>query len=368
MTPTTTSTTAPTHVSDPQLTWEGVRTVAGLELRQRIRTSRWIVVLSGWAVVIYGVALLSWLATAGMTEPDGGRTPAGMGTRSVVLYSVTVFFVLGLSLMVVPSLTSSSVNGDREHGVLATLQTTLLSAQEIILGKLLASWAVAGVFLVIGLPLLVFSVAVGGIDIGTLLMAVLCLAIVLAAVCAFGLMFSTLTARPVTSAVLTYLTVGFLTAGSLVFVAVLSPLMEQQVQRQVRVMQGYAPGDSGQQCVWVTATRTEVRTDRIWGLLAINPFVVVADAAPGRSASRQAFEPLGGISDAVRGFRAGPPERIDECYSDPNRDPSPGQESAAPVWPYGLVALALAGTGATAVAIRRVRTPIGRLPKGVRIA
>lgn len=42
----------PGPAPDPQLTWEGVRTVAGLELRQRIRTSRWVVVLSVWAVVI----------------------------------------------------------------------------------------------------------------------------------------------------------------------------------------------------------------------------------------------------------------------------------------------------------------------------
>ena len=39
-----------------------------------------------------------------------------------------------------------------------------------------------------------------------------------------------------------------------------------------------------------------------------------------------------------------------------------------PVWPYGLVLYVLAGIGATLVAIRRVRTPVKRLPSGTRIA
>ena len=39
-----------------------------------------------------------------------------------------------------------------------------------------------------------------------------------------------------------------------------------------------------------------------------------------------------------------------------------------PAWPMGLGAHVLAGAGATAVAIRRVRTPIRRLPSGTRVA
>jgi ABC-2 type transport system permease protein len=34
---------------------------------------------------------------------------------------VLTFFVLGLSMLIMPSLTATSINGDREHGVLATL-------------------------------------------------------------------------------------------------------------------------------------------------------------------------------------------------------------------------------------------------------
>lgn len=359
-----------TTAEDRTLTWEGVRTVAALELRQRIRTSRWVVVLSVWALVIYGVALLSWLATGSISEPPDAAGASGTAARSVALYSATLFFVLGLSLLVTPSLTASSVNGDREHGVLATLQTTLLSAQEIVLGKLLASWAITGVFLAVGVPVLVFSLFTGGVGFGALLLALVCLAIVLAATCAIGLMFSTLTARPVTSVVLTYLTVGFLVFGTLILSAVIAPLLREPVEREVRTIQLYnADGTlaSDQGCVWVKQTREEVRTDKIWGLLAVNPFVVVADAAPGAADSRRAFNPLGAISSSARSFRAGPSERVDECWM-PERVAPPEQADAGPLWPWGLAALTLAGAGATWLATRRVDTPVRKLPRGIRIA
>lgn len=359
----------PDHADNRTLTWEGARTVAALELRQRIRTPRWIQVLSIWTLVIYGVALLSWLATGSMPDPDSPTAQAGTAMRSAALYSATVFFVLGLSLLVVPSLTATSVNGDREHGVLATLQTTLLSAHEIILGKLLASFASAGVFLAVGLPVLVFSLVNGGVGIGTLVLALVSLAIVLAALCAIGLMFSTLTARSVTSVVLTYVTVGFLVFGTLILSAVVAPLLREPTEREVRTIgvdnAAGSPSDE-QGCVWVRQTREEVRTDKIWGLLAVNPFVVVADAATGAPDSRRVFDPLGGISSSVRGFRAGPSERIDECLGQDRS--TPPDADAGPVWPWGLGAFTVAGLGATWLAIRRVETPIRRLPKGVRIA
>ena len=132
------------------------------------------------------------------------------------MYDVVVFFVLGLGMLVVPSLTATSINGDREQGVLATLQTTLLASADIVLGKLLAAWAIAAAFLVTALPFLVWAWFEGGISIGRILLSLLILMLVLAVVCTVGLMFSSLTARPVASAVLTYLALGALVFGTVI--------------------------------------------------------------------------------------------------------------------------------------------------------
>lgn len=185
------------------MSWSGIRTVAGLELRQRVRLSRWPILLGVWVALIAAVTILTWLS---LNDPTVRAGPA--------LHDIVTFFVLGLGMLIVPSLTSTSVNGDREQGVLATLQTTLLTPADLVLGKLVASWVVALTFLATSLPFLAWAFVAGGITAGQVLLSLLMLVVVLAAVCGIGLMFSTLTARPVGSAVLTYLTVTTLVIGT----------------------------------------------------------------------------------------------------------------------------------------------------------
>ena len=133
------------------MSWHGIRTVAVLELRQRLRASRWAMVLGVWFAII---ALVTVLTNLTLHDPLVASGPS--------MYDVVVFFVLGLGMLVVPSLTATSINGDREHGVLATLQTTLLASADIVLGKLLAAWAIAAAFLVTALPFLVWAWFEGG--------------------------------------------------------------------------------------------------------------------------------------------------------------------------------------------------------------
>ena len=100
------------------LTWHGVRTVAALELRQRVRSTRWIVALVVWFVVVGGI-------TALVTGALGALDEDAQNNGAIVFGAVT-FLVLGLGLLVTPTLTSTAVNGDRAAGTLATLQVCLL--------------------------------------------------------------------------------------------------------------------------------------------------------------------------------------------------------------------------------------------------
>jgi len=379
----------------------GVRTIAVLELRQRVRTSRWPVVIGIWFLIIGAVAGLTWWAVHSQ--------PAGRGTT---LYDVVLFFVLGLGMLVVPSLTATSINGDREHGVLATLQTTLLTPADIVVGKLLAAWAISLAFLLAASPFLVWAWIAGGVEIGRMLLAVAVLAFVLAVICALGLMFSALTARTIASAVLTYLSVAALTFGTVIAFLITMPILSTQQSVRVKMVpeawyeQHQSAGPDGKaiseptpaDCVYVVREQTTLHTERTWWLLALNPFVVVADAAPSRKPLNYlGFEPLQMISDGARTARMGTsPESLNECW--PQTQPSaaalgePQQQTeqqtrkeeanqarlqkrererlnAVPaVWPYGFVFLGLIGAGSTWVAVRRVRTPVRKLPRGTRIA
>lgn len=370
------------------MSWHGVTTVARLELRQRTRASKWVVVLAIWFGVIMLVSVLSYLA---LNDPDA-RSGAAM-------YDVVIFFVLGLGMLVVPSLTATSINGDREHGVLATLQTTLLTSADLVLGKLLASWVICGAFLVTALPFLAWAWVEGGVSGGRILLALVVLMLVLAVVCALGLMFSTLTARPVGSAVLTYLTLGALVFGTVIGFGLSAFLVNNR--ETVRVygipeefyQEGIAsppldeygnpvPGServpTRADCVEHDEVRDVTHTERIWWMLPLNPFVVVADAAPSdppRNPEMGAgFTPMRWISEGSRAARVGETGEVrQECWVEgpADYDPEAAARDAAKqaaVWPFGLAFLLLAGGGATAVAERRLRTPIRRLPNGTRIA
>jgi ABC-2 type transport system permease protein len=72
----------------------------------------------------------------------------------------------------------------------------------------------------------------------------------------------------------------------------------------------------------------------------------------------QPSDPLGEIGREVRELRRAP--RYDD-----SRPPEPGD---SPVWPYGLGFDLLLGAGAVWVTIRRLRTPVRALPRGVRVA
>jgi ABC-2 type transport system permease protein len=78
------------------------------------------------------------------------------------------------------------------------------------------------------------------------------------------------------------------------------------------------------------------------------------------------------------GSPAATPESLNECYFQASPDERDlAQQAQAKreslnavhaVWPYGFVFLGLIGAGSTWVAVRRLRTPIRKLPRGTRIA
>ena len=262
--------------------------------------------------------------------------PNGAGKTTLLLMLALLrararhVFVLGLGMLVVPSLTATSINGDREHGVLATLQTTLLTPADIVIGKFLAAWAISLAFLLAASPFLVWAWIAGGVEIGRMLLAVAVLAFVLAVICALGLMFSALTARTIASAVLAYLSVAALTFGTVIGFLIAMPILSTQQSVRVKVVpdawfeQHQSASADGKaiseptpaDCVYVIRDQTTLHTERTWWLLALNPFVVVADAAPSRKpVNHLGFEPLQMISDGARTARMGTSaESLNECW------------------------------------------------------
>lgn len=358
----------PARRSPWSMTWHGVRTVAVLDLRQRVRSTRWVVALVVWFLVVGAITVLATGAVSTTWGANGSRADYGP-----LLFGIVTFLVLGLGLLVTPTLTSTAVNGDRNAGTLATLQVTLLTPAEIAMGKLLAAWVSSLAFLAISVPFLALALAFGGTPFWSLLRVVLLVALLLAGVCGIGIGYSAMTARTAGSTVLTFLTVATLTIFSLIFYAVTFPSITTTEEVRVYAVPADWDGTGTVDCAWRTEERDVMHTERTWWLLGINPFVVVADGA-GTGELEDRSDPLAGIRDGVRTLRAGPDPELDECWSwNGSTDGDDvvveqAEQTDTPVWPWGLAFNLLLGAGGFAFAVRRLTIPQRTLPKGTRVA
>ena len=358
------------------LSWHGVRTVAVLDLRQRVRSTRWIIALVVWFVLIGGLTWLTWIG-ANSAFADPAQTAVLVGPT---IFGFVVFFVLFLGLLVAPTLSATSINGDRAAGTLATLQVTLLTPAEIAVGKLGAAWVAALAFLATAVPFLIVSLTAGGTSVLAMIVCLLVVATMLAIVCAIGLGFSALVGRASGSAVLTYLTVAGLSVLSPILFALTFPSITSDEPVRVWATPASYTWDGAKPpvCEWRTEMLTQAHTERTWWLLAMNPFVIVADAAPDATQPEHAgsLDPLGGIRSAVRSARTGPAGEQDWCTQSVAQLGGPTTVSPVStvepdrsvVWPWGLAANVLLGAGGLVVAVRRLSIPQRTLPRGTRVA
>ena len=348
---------AHSHSTVAAISWWGVRTMAEHEFRLRLRAGRWRWLLGAWFVTLL---LLTWGLRAALVA-------TGAPEPGVDMFGGLMLFMLALAMLVVPALTAQSINGDRERGVLATLQTTLLTPAEIAVGKLFAAWATALVFLAVSLPLIGWCLVEGGVSVGRVIGTLIVMALLLGALAAIAQCLSALFARSTTSAVMSYLVVFALSIGTLIafFIGLMLTTETQTVTERIPAWDNGQPQfdeETGQPINvdrWQTAEyeASVQQTEKVWWVLAPNPFAVLADSTSGTAEwERAGFDPLQTIREGLRSAR------------DPDSGWSGVASTEKAVWPYGLAFNMLLGVGALTLTIRRLRTPYERLPRGVRVA
>lgn len=332
------------------MTKHGVALVFKQEFLVRLRTGRWRWLMAAWVAVIFLFTVLfeAGFSTSLSSYRDNSAWE-GERWQGIPLFGALMLFVLGLAMIISPALTAQSINGDRERGTLATLQVTRLTAGDIAIGKLLAGWAVGVGALALTLPFVGWSVMRGGVGVWRAAVVLFVVVLLIGVVCAVSQALSAMLARSITSALLSYVAVAALTLGTVLAFGLALPLSD-----------GGSYGD---------------REDRVWWLLAPNPFVVLADSAPqaplkrhprtGRPQPPPVSDPLGEIGREVRQMRFSPEEK--RAYYDRYYDGSPEWPSRR-VWPYGLAFNLLLGAGSVAITIRRLRTPVRELTRGTRVA
>lgn len=373
---------------------EGVTAVIGMEMRQRLRSRGWYIMLGIWFALIWLVTALTWFSWKAQSsydlDPGFGRVGPGP-----LIFEAVCAFVLLFGLLVAPAFSANAISGDRSAGTLAIMQVTLLRPGQLLWGKFLASWVVSLTFLVVSVPFLIHGIAQGGLGAGYILFALLMLALELGVVCALGVGISALAHRPLFSIVVTYLTVAVLTFGTLIAFGLGAMLsngtvmanqahykyMEQYQDREIpdQDPEMYPPAptpaditdeNADYACYGPLEEQQTTRTERVAWILAMNPFVVVADAIPypKHNGQNQSFYGDGlfeSISQAARYAQAGPDGTF-QCAGGKVTPSYLGQK--VPLWPLGLGLQLVITAGVLTLGWRALRTPAGKLPKGTRVA
>lgn len=351
--------------------WGGLWLIVTLELRQRVRGVAWYVLLGVFFVIVGLVTVLLWFATNALDSGGGG------------MFSTIIFFVLLLGSLVSPALSGNAINGDRDSGVLATTQVTLITTWQLVLGKFVAAWLTALAFLAAALPFLLFAVVLGEVSFATVAVSTLVLALELGMIAAIGVGLSGIQTRPLFSIVTTYLVIAALSIGTLIVFSLAGLATQTMSTTSGEFDWDNAPGDEangGWPCTDPVVIESKVpRFDYYWGVLAANPYVVLADAASG------SFDELGNPTDlfgwiatGVRSAQHAPqPQTVSyECaeggytggVSGRYVAPEELYNDAVPSWFVGLSIHLLLGAGALFWAYKRTDTPAKRLPTGSRVA
>jgi ABC-type transport system involved in multi-copper enzyme maturation permease subunit len=353
----------------------GAGTVLAIELRQRVRGVAWYVLLGVFFVLVLIVtALVSWI----LRPWNGGEVDDTVGAG---IYSTVVYFVLLLATLVAPAVSGNAINGDREAGTLATTQVTLVSTPQLVAGKFLAAWISSLAFLAAATPFIVYSFSQGGFEPATVVVSLLVLAAELAVVSALGVGLSGLIRRPLFSIVLTYLAVATLSIGTLIAFTLGGLALQERYTVRYESFD-YSSGEvdpvtgmpENPVCVpsgsWESAAP---RFDRVWWILAANPYVILADAVPTRYDGEFTTDLFGTIKLGVRAAQRAPEmdRTISDCdnlTADPGPTPRDIIESGTPGWAVGLLLHAgLAGAALVGAGVR-THAPSRRLAAGSRVA
>lgn len=180
--------------------------VIGRELRVRVRVGRGYLLQAFYlAFMILVVALIY---QAAVTENPDLTNPVRIQAALVEFYRVVISMLTALIVLIAPALTANAITLERERKTIDLLLATPLTARQLLVGKLMGSFAFIVLLLALTLPVNAVSVMLGGVSFPDLLKAYLLIASGGLVLCAIAL-FTSVYARNSTLAVLwSYLRVG----------------------------------------------------------------------------------------------------------------------------------------------------------------
>lgn len=184
------------------------------ELRSRMRGPRAFLILTGFLVLLSGVAVLFYKMVEQATQFSGGPTPVSV-TIGVTMFLGLAFVELFLVAFITPALTAGTISGEREALTFEMLMATPLRPISVLLGKMVAALSYVFLLIFAAVPLLSIVYIFGGVTVRDMLVAFLILVVTAVSFGTVGIFWSALLGRTGRATVLSYLTLLTFIGGPL---------------------------------------------------------------------------------------------------------------------------------------------------------
>ena len=173
------------------------------ELRGRMRGRRAFIFLTFYLIVISLFITAIYAMLAGQNSLSQWD-PSFRQTIGKVIFSSVVIFEFLLVGFIGPALTAGAITAERERQTFDLLRTTLLSARDLIFGKLGSACMYLFLLIFTALPIEALAFLLGGVGIEELLVSSLMLVVNTLFFCSLGLFCSSFTKRTLTATVTSY--------------------------------------------------------------------------------------------------------------------------------------------------------------------
>ncbi|GAB4271417.1 MAG: ABC transporter permease [Candidatus Promineifilaceae bacterium] len=190
------------------------------ELRSRMRGRRAFVVLTVYLLIMSAGVILIYMAYAASSRSPFGPDPREAGK---VLFTTVLGTQVFLVVFMGPSFTAGSISGEKERQTYDLLRTTLLSANQFVMGKLISALSYVLLLILAAIPLQSIAFLLGGVAFIELFMSQLLLLVGAVTFAMWGLYCSTIMRSTLSATVLTFAGALFVTFGTpLIVMLVLS--------------------------------------------------------------------------------------------------------------------------------------------------
>ncbi len=216
------TTAAPVRPRRSLRAWLTRNPVVLKELRGRMRGPRAFVVLTTYLLLMSGFVTLLYVVYVASSN-NVYSAPSSQLIGKFVFGSVVGIELL-LVCFIAPAFTAGAISGEREHQTFDLLRTTLLSASQLVLGKLASALSYILLLLLAALPLQSLAFLLGGVSPEEVLIATVLLVATAFLFGTSGVFFSSFMRRTLASTVLTYAFALMATLGFPLILLALVPM------------------------------------------------------------------------------------------------------------------------------------------------